>query len=741
MSNNQYVLDILIKATDQASSPLDAVGQRFGGLDGILKKAAIGGGIVMAGAALLKTGQFALGMAEDVESARRSLIVATGATGETLEAMVSSATALRGTADGVGFSLEELGSVIGELNTRTGASGETLDTLSADFVKFNRLVGGDGVGNVQKITRVMGDWDVGLESSGELLDQIFGAGQAFGIGVDSLAGKLVQFGAPLRQMGFGLEESIAMLGKWEREGVNTELVIGSLRIAAGGFAKDSQALSDMLASLRVRTEESADAAASLSDALDLAENVALSSREFEALQERLAGVSDETEKLQIVMDSLDGAASRDLADNLRDVQDRIRNAASESEALTIAMEVFGARAGPDMAAAIREGRFELDEAVEVLRATQGGLDDAAERTVNFRERWAAMVKRVKLSASPAGDSIMGMFDRAMPSLERGADWLATAIPDAIDKSTRAIDQGGQKWAELLGDNQETIEDILNRAEALWDKHGDAVTRTLRNMGGIVETVIGGFMGNALDLVKGTLQILQGDWAGAGQTLQDVWRRSWDGVTEIGSLALDGILSIVDSFVPGFKAKGEAVIDGLLAGITTSWGRVTAWFGQLRWPSLPSLPSLSIPGFARGTNYAPGGMALVGEEGPELVQLPRGSRVIPAGESQAILNRSRPDGEERSGEILSRLDTILARMGGRVDEEPAPIRMERMQPPPAPALDLSGVLARMGGRVDEERSRPGPTQITIHVHGAGDPATTARMVEGRLRRHTWQMGGI
>lgn len=36
----------------------------------------------------------------------------------------------------------------------------------------------------------------------------------------------------------------------------------------------------------------------------------------------------------------------------------------------------------------------------------------------------------------------------------------------------------------------------------------------------------------------------------------------------------------------------------------------------------------VPGYANGTNYAPGGLALVGERGPELVRLPRGSQVIP-----------------------------------------------------------------------------------------------------------------
>ena len=38
--------------------------------------------------------------------------------------------------------------------------------------------------------------------------------------------------------------------------------------------------------------------------------------------------------------------------------------------------------------------------------------------------------------------------------------------------------------------------------------------------------------------------------------------------------------------------------------------------------------LAIPKFAKGTNFAPGGLSLVGERGPELVNLPRGSQVIP-----------------------------------------------------------------------------------------------------------------
>jgi hypothetical protein len=45
----------------------------------------------------------------------------------------------------------------------------------------------------------------------------------------------------------------------------------------------------------------------------------------------------------------------------------------------------------------------------------------------------------------------------------------------------------------------------------------------------------------------------------------------------------------------------------------------------------------IPGFAGGTNSAPGGLALVGEKGPELVNLPRGASVAPTFQTLNALN--------------------------------------------------------------------------------------------------------
>ena len=45
----------------------------------------------------------------------------------------------------------------------------------------------------------------------------------------------------------------------------------------------------------------------------------------------------------------------------------------------------------------------------------------------------------------------------------------------------------------------------------------------------------------------------------------------------------------------------------------------------------------VRGYAVGTRYHPGGPALVGEEGPEILNLPRGSQVYTHGETKDMLS--------------------------------------------------------------------------------------------------------
>ena len=53
----------------------------------------------------------------------------------------------------------------------------------------------------------------------------------------------------------------------------------------------------------------------------------------------------------------------------------------------------------------------------------------------------------------------------------------------------------------------------------------------------------------------------------------------------------------------------------------------------------AISGLGIPGFANGVENFSGGLAMVGEAGPELVRLPRNSSVIPSAKTSAMLSSS------------------------------------------------------------------------------------------------------
>lgn len=87
----------------------------------------------------------------------------------------------------------------------------------------------------------------------------------------------------------------------------------------------------------------------------------------------------------------------------------------------------------------------------------------------------------------------------------------------------------------------------------------------------------------------------------------------------------------------FRGLVEAVqpvmdaVDGLKKGIEDfkSWISGISIANPFAGLQLPSFPWQQPGGYASGTDYYPGGVGLVGERGPELVQLPRGSKIYPA----------------------------------------------------------------------------------------------------------------
>ena len=263
-------LDELEKDLEQARSKIEksmgSVWQKIGGPLAKIGTAAVATGLAGIVAGTLAIGGAAWASANKLDSAFDTMIVSTGATGEALEGLKGD---FRAVFRDFAGDAEVLAGIMGEVNTRLDVTGDSLQGLSRPLAETVRLIGGDGVRRTQLFTRALGDWSVETEDATQTLDKFFTASQVSGVGMDDLMAKVVQFGAPMRLMGFTLDDSIALFSKWEQEGVNAELVMGSLRIAAGKFAAEGKPLRESLLATFESIKNNTDASQALSDAMSI----------------------------------------------------------------------------------------------------------------------------------------------------------------------------------------------------------------------------------------------------------------------------------------------------------------------------------------------------------------------------------------------------------------------------------------------------------------------------------------
>ena len=110
----------------------------------------------------------------------------------------------------------------------------------------------------------------------------------------------------------------------------------------------------------------------------------------------------------------------------------------------------------------------------------------------------------------------------------------------------------------------------------------------------------------------------------GETSFESFARSLESMAErLRDRLLDRAFAPIEAGLDSLAASlGNALVGAFSGGFTT--GQALPGGGKLIAPT----PKFNPYEYASGTNFHPGGMAIVGEEGPELLDLPRGSRVIP-----------------------------------------------------------------------------------------------------------------
>ncbi len=322
--------------------------------------------------------------------------------------------------------------------------------------------------------------------------------------------------------------------------------------------------------------------------------------------------------------------------------------------------VFGQRI-QDAAAIAEESIRPVDELTFAVQRGEIQYAGAGRAVDVFGQEIAATGDTAVAVAEEVAAAQQAMAEQA----EQAWQTFAGGVEQGVGAALEAYQAGN---AELLAEQERGL------AEMLWNQ-----TETMLALGQItsdqanaMQSAIAGEFGIMVDETQVTTNALLGmyaEWAAGGEVtadeivgfLDNIGAES-DTLVERERTMKEETLAEWEAMQAGIASESEQArlaIDAMATGMSlsletsvTSIGNVDAALRRLptehtftlnletqgEIPTLPSGPNPQEPvAFASGTDYAPGGWALVGEEGPEMMYVPRGAQIVDAHDTAAMVS--------------------------------------------------------------------------------------------------------
>ena len=569
---------------------------------------------------------------KEVDDALDTIATKTGATGKDMKAFEGT---FKNLANKVPADLQEIGDAVGEVNTQFGLTGKALEGASENIIKFAKINGQDISQASIQAKQAMSALGVEGKDLDKVLDAVTKTAQDTGQGTDKLFDALVRGAPQLKSLKLDFAQATALMGNLEKSGIDTGKTMSYMSKAQVAFAKDGKGLSEGLKDL----QKQLDGAGSDTEKLNIASKyfgTKGATFMLDAINRGALDFKSFANAAELAKGSVSATFDETLdpIDNFKKLFNGLKMAGSE---------LFNASAGiwgPLLEKAIGK--------VQKLTDWFTNLSDTQKQNIVKWLGMAAAVGPMLIGLGKvftiAGKVNFKLFDFAKAVGKAGGitKWFGgTGIGKMVGGFAKLIKFAGKgalsigKFVIGLGPVGWAIMAVIVAIVLLivnWKKIKPVVTKVINavvnkfnhfkevagNVFSHIIEVIKGFIEGAKTLFKSIISFITGTFLGA-------WNSAWNGVVGAFKSIFGGVKTLVKSVMNGVISFINRGIGGLNKIQVPDWVPLAGGKGI----NIPLIPQL-----AKGTNFWKGGLVQVHERGGEIVDLPRGSRVMPHDKSVA-----------------------------------------------------------------------------------------------------------
>lgn len=279
------------------------------------------------------------------------------------------------------------------------------------------------------------------------------------------------------------------------------------------------------------------------------------------------------------------------------------------------------------------------------------------------------------------DRLKEMFPSMAPVIENGFNAAITAVPEFISGIKSVVSTLGSLaagFAPLIpqlvsfgSGMTTTIQQVVGACVPALTSIISTVQTMLPVILPVIQTVvstIGNIIGQAAPVIAGLVQGI----GTVAPLIGDIISTAWGVISPVIDIVIsvfEILFGVVQKVFPGIQSIIETVwgiVKPLVEGIGSVIGKIAGWFGSVADAITGSGGDSGTVGEnAEGDNNWKGGLTWVGEKGAELVDLPRGSRILPHKESVSLTKQGSGVVKDSTANIMQ--NTVLS--GGGQDLTP------------------------------------------------------------------------